>query len=113
MNLTHMCVVSDYSAVGHYRMIFPEMRARTVSINNSFIESSLYIGDPQIYSLLRTVKIQRPCTKPQFDFVEKFLKPLSDRYGFWIIMDVDDCLIYDDIPKYNIARETFNPEVGQ
>ena len=105
--LLHVAIVSDYSAVGHYRILFPEMRMRTVSKNMMFVESSLFIGDPGIYAMARTVKIQRPCSKSQFDFLEHFLKPMSDRYGFWIIMDVDDCLVYEDIPKYNIAKEFF------
>lgn len=77
----------------------------------AFIESSYYIGDPTLYSMARTVKIQRPCSETQFRFFREFLKPLSDRHGFWIIMDVDDCLVYEDIPKYNIARETYGNNV--
>ena len=105
--MLHITMVSDYSAVGHYRLLFPEMRMRTTSKNMMFIESSLYVGDPGIYAIARTVKIQRPCSPKQFDFLHNFLKPMSDRYGFWIIMDVDDCLVYEDIPKYNIAKEFY------
>ena len=105
--MLHIAIVSDYSAVGHYRLLFPEMRMRTTSRNMMFVESSLFIGDPGIYAVARTVKIQRPCSQKQFDFLHNFLKPLSDRYGFWIIMDIDDCLVYEDIPKYNIAKEFY------
>lgn len=108
--ITHLSVVSDYSAIGHYRILFPEMRARTVSSSMSFIDSSQYLGDRNLYSSVRTVKIQRPFHVAQYAFIKDFLKPLSDRLGFWIMMDVDDCLVYEDVPKYNIAREMLGKE---
>lgn len=106
--ITHVSIMSDYSAVGHYRMIFPEMRMRTVTSAMGFIESPLFIGDPRMYATARTVKLQRPCSDAQSDFLLKFLKPLSDRMGFWIVLDVDDCLCHEDIPQYNLAREFFS-----
>ena len=109
----HMSVVSDYSAVGHYRIIFPEMRMRTITSSMSFMESSVYVGDPNAYRTVRTVKIQRPCTDAQYGFLERFLKPLSDRLGFWIVMDVDDCLCHDDIPPYNVAKSAITEQATE
>ena len=31
-------------------------------------------------------------------------------FGFSICYEIDDVLVYDEIPKYNIAKEAFNPE---
>lgn len=30
--------------------------------------------------------------------------------GIWLVYEIDDVLLYDEIPKYNLAREAFNPE---
>lgn len=42
--------------------------------------------------------------------MKEFLKPLSEKIGFTICYEIDDVLVYKEIPKYNIAKETFNPE---
>ena len=109
--LVHLLNPSDYSAVGMYRLIFPSICAKTTNHNLKFIESSYYIGDMNFYKVCRTVKFQRPYSKPQFNFFNKIVKPCSEMYGFWTIMDIDDCLVYDDIPNYNLAKDVFKGEI--
>jgi len=111
--LTHLVVPSDYSAVGMYRMIFPTIYAKTNNRGMKFIESVCYIPDPNFYKICRTVKFQRLYTPQQHQFFNTVIKPSSDMYGFWTIMDVDDCLVHDDIPKYNIAKKYFTKEIAQ
>ena len=47
--------------------------------------------------------------KAHAEIVTKFLKPLCDQLGIWLVYEIDDVLLYDEIPKYNLAREAFNP----
>lgn len=60
--------------------------------------------------LIRCIRIQRWFTPGHADIVVNFLKPLCDRLGIWLVYEIDDVLMYDEIPKYNLAREHFNPE---
>lgn len=60
--------------------------------------------------IIRCIRIQRWFVKAHAEIVTKFLKPLCDQLGIWLVYEIDDVLIYDDIPKYNLAREAFNPE---
>jgi hypothetical protein len=92
-------------------MITPKMRAQNVYDDLRFIESQSYIADPNLYKMLRTVKFQRPVSDVARNFFFQFMKPQADLHGIWLIMDVDDCLCYDDIPNYNIAKESFGGNV--
>lgn len=59
---------------------------------------------------IKLVRIQRWFGHEKYRFLSEFLKPLSEKIGFTICYEIDDVLVYDDIPKYNIAKETFHPD---
>lgn len=67
-----------------------------------------YIADPKFYQGLRLVKLQRQVNDAQTHFFLKFLKPLSDAYGFTMVYEVDDCIDFDSIPPYNAAKTAFD-----
>lgn len=76
-------------------------------------DTELLIPDGRYYQMgngCRLVRIQRWFGYDKLKYLREFLKPLSERIGFYICYEIDDVLAYDYIPKYNIARETFNPE---
>ena len=58
---------------------------------------------------VKLVRIQRWFGWDKLKFLKEFLKPLSEKIGFSICYEIDDVLVYNEIPKYNIAKETFNP----
>jgi hypothetical protein len=58
---------------------------------------------------VRLVRIARWYGEQKLKIIRDFLKPLSERIGFHLCYEVDDVLLYDEIPKYNIAREAFHP----
>lgn len=68
------------------------------------------IADPRFYYDIRCVRIQRQVSDQQYQFFTKFLKPLSESLGFWIIYEVDDVIKYEDIPAYNLGRHAFQSE---
>jgi hypothetical protein len=39
------------------------------------------------------------------------LKPASEDFGVWLIYDIDDVIIRDDIPLYNLARDSYTDEM--
>ena len=62
---------------------------------------------PQFYRDIRLVRVQRQVGSEQCAYVLNFLKPLSERIGYWLAYEIDDVIGMDDIPKYNYAWERF------
>lgn len=63
--------------------------------------------DPRVYMAdggVRMVRLQRWYGADKAKFMREFLKPLSKKLGFWLVYEIDDVLVYDEIPKYNLAR---------
>lgn len=41
--------------------------------------------------------------------MQKFLRPLANQMGFWLVYEIDDATFGDDIPKYNKGQAAFAP----
>jgi hypothetical protein len=95
---------------------WPANLAQTIIGTNhqyKFTESEALFCDTSIYRQfggVHLVRIQRWFGHERLEFLKKFLKPLSEQLGFTIAYEIDDVLVYDDIPNYNIAKAAFNPE---
>lgn len=99
---------ADVGGCGHYRMKFPSWSLQTIRRDVRFIESMKLIVDPNFYRDLRVVRLQRQVNDAQCDFFLKFLAPLSQSIGFWLIYELDDVIKYEDIPSYNHAKKAFS-----
>jgi hypothetical protein len=106
----------DKCACGWYRLGWPSNIIQTI-IGTEYhylsTDTELLIGDPNFYRQYggpRLVRIQRWFGYDKLTFLRDFLKPLSEALGFTIAYEVDDVLVYDDIPKYNIAKPAFHPD---
>jgi hypothetical protein len=53
------------------------------------------------------VRVQRQLSDIQCKFILRFLKPLSERFGFWLCYEIDDVVGRHDIPKYNSGWSAF------
>ena len=106
----------DNCGCGFYRMHFPAMTLKTMmggQFRFKFVESEMPILDYRYYAsigLIRCIRIQRWFTKQHAEIVKSFLKPLCDRIGIWLVYEIDDVLLYDEIPKYNLAKEHYSQE---
>jgi hypothetical protein len=93
-------------------MYWPSWYARTIRKDIRTIESTKLIPIPNFYKDLRLVKVQRQISDEQCSYILNFLKPLSDRIGFWLSYEIDDVIGMDDIPKYNSGWEAYqNPQL--
>jgi hypothetical protein len=92
---------------GHYRMKFPAMCAQTMRRDIRIVESTKMIPLPEFYRDIRMVRVQRQVSDVQCEFLLKFLKPLSLKYGFWLCYEIDDVIGPDDIPMYNMGRDSY------
>jgi hypothetical protein len=56
------------------------------------------------------VRLQRQVSDAQCNYFLKFLKPLSEQFGFWLVYEIDDVITYDEIPPYNMGKKAYNNE---
>lgn len=106
----------DNFGCGFYRMLAPALSMQTVMgcpYSFRITDCLNHILDPRFYlndNGVRVVRIQRWYGPQKAKIVKQFLKPLSQKLGFWLIYEIDDVLFYDQIPNYNIARPHYAPQ---
>lgn len=95
-------------------MLFPKMALQTgmMSKHVRFIESTKFIVDSKFFNNVRTVRLQRQVTEEQTAYFSKFLKVCADALGFWLIYEIDDVVIHDDMPDYNLAKTSYPTSFG-
>ena len=106
----------DDCACGFYRMHFPANCLKTILGGNykfNFLESENPILDHRFYQhhQPRVIRIQRWFLPGHAQIVKQFLKPMCDQMGIWLVYEIDDVLLFDEIPKYNLARKHFDPAI--
>ena len=99
--------IADTGGCSFYRMRTPLWTLQTFDRKISIIEANKFIPIPEFYKDIKMVRLQRQISAAQCEYFIKFLKPLSNRYGFWINYEVDDVVGKDDIPKYNSGWEAY------
>ena len=100
--------LADTGGCGFYRMIFSKMALQTATKSIRVVESTKLIGDPRFFQDIRMVRVQRQVNDAQCQYFLKFLKPLSEQFGFWLVYEIDDVITYEDIPKYNMGRKAYD-----
>ena len=104
--------IADQSGCGFWRVFWPsdQLNARMKSVVMSICQM---VADERFFHSIKTVRIQRQATPPQLQYV-KFLKQLSQKFGFQLVYEIDDVMFYEDIPEYNHFKPGFsNPEVRE
>jgi len=100
---------ADQGGCAAYRMLFPQLVLQSREKNRyRFTSTQRYIVDQNFYKNLNIIRLQRQCADFQVRFLKDFLRPLSNAYGFWTMYEIDDLIIYDELPMYNNAREAFS-----
>lgn len=107
----HYIIVVTVCGCGWYRELFPAMMLQTLlnsDVQFRITDTLSIIADSNFYKLadggVKLIRLQRWYGKEKAAFVKNFLKPLADQLGIWLIYEIDDLLIYDEIPAYNLAK---------
>lgn len=104
---TNLLHPADRGGCCHYRCTFPAWYIQTKRPDIRIIESTKFIPILDFYRDIRSVRIQRQISDDQCSYILNFLKPVSNRFGFWLIYEIDDVIGMDDIPKYNSGWEAY------
>lgn len=109
---TNSLFPSDVSGCGYYRMIFPKMGIQSSKFQGkiNFVESMRFITDSNFFKDIRSVRLQRQVTDYQVNYFKNFLKVCSDKFGFWLMYEIDDVVLHDDMPDYNYAKAKYPVE---
>jgi O-antigen biosynthesis protein len=100
---------ADYSGCGYWRMLWPE-QILTAYHKMVIHGSTVMCFDEGWYRDVKAIRVQRQATPGQLKFV-KFLKDLSQKYGFRLIYEIDDIIFKEDIPDYNKFKAAFTDPV--
>jgi len=107
MNKTNLLQRSDNVGCNFYRMFTPSQRAATMAKNIYNIDTPVYIFNEPVYKLLNMIMFRPSNLVEQVKTVKSFFAPLREKYGYWLIYNIDDIIVYDDIPPYNQARKAY------
>lgn len=114
-NFRNIVYLSDTSGTGFWRHIQQILSLNCINtntnINNTYTQFPIL--DKNYYTGITSVSIQRWTSKEQSDLVEKFLKPLCDINGAYLLYHIDDDMYAKHIPLFNKGRAGFESEVVQ
>jgi glycosyltransferase involved in cell wall biosynthesis len=103
---------ADSSGCNFYRMLAPRLAVQSMASNLNFTETSRFIADPNWFNDVNLCHLQRQVSDVQAEYYTKFIVPLSQQNGMWVVYNIDDAIGMDDIPKYNSAWEAYqNPQL--
>ena len=106
----------DNFGCGFYRMMCPGLSVQTIigsQYNICVTDAMSQICDPRFFMArggTKIVRMQRWYGEQKARYFRQFLKPLQKKLGFWLIYQIDDVLLYDQIPDYNIAKPHYHPD---
>ena len=104
--------LADRQGCGQWRIGWPEHHINMSNMGESTSITKM-VFDKGWYRDIKTVKLQRQASTPQKEFFQ-FLKSIQEEMGFKIIYEVDDVVFYEEIPDYNVYKESFaNDEIRQ
>ncbi len=108
---------ADSMGCGWYRELFPAMLLQTLYNNDrefKITDTLSIIADPNFFRLAeggtKMIRLQRWTGFDKLKIMKEFLRPLADQIGMWLIYEIDDLLIYNEIPDYNMAKPYFKFE---
>lgn len=101
--------LADSNGTGFYRALQPVNQIWSLGPSTGINNSILFrpVGDAEYYKNLNSLMIQRWIHDPQIDMMKRFLYPVSHRFNFWTIYNIDDAMGDNDIPRYNRGRRAF------
>jgi hypothetical protein len=100
--------MGDQGGCGWWRMQLPELIINYSKLGNLMGLNKL-IPDPNFYTDVKSVRLQRQATPEHLKFM-KHLKEISSKNRMKLIYEIDDVILRDDIPDFNVAKDAYKDE---
>jgi hypothetical protein len=95
-----------------WRIGWPELHVNMNSLGESASLTKMILHK-EWYRDVDVIKLQRQASSNQKEFIS-FLKSIQGECGFKLMYEVDDVVFHEEIPDFNIYKETFaNDEIRQ
>lgn len=99
---------ADTTGCNWYRNLAPQLTMEQCIGGVTFNTCRKFVIDKDFFRFVNVNIIQRQVTSYQRDYFLKFIMPMSQKFGSWIVYNVDDCIHKDDVPVYNKSHDTYN-----
>lgn len=101
--------LADYSGCGLWRMLWPE---HLLNVHHKALvqSSSVMITNPEFYTNVKVIRIQRQATKNQLQFIKFLKEQIQPKFGCRIVYEIDDIIFREDIPDYNKFKFAFESD---
>lgn len=105
-NVQYINFLADRLGCGMWRIGWPEHHINNSGLADSTsLQKMVFVED--FYHGVKAVKIQRQASDYQKHFAQ-WLKSIQPKFGFKLIYEIDDVPFREDIPDYNVGKESFD-----
>lgn len=94
----------DSGGCSYYRILFVS-QLLTQRYKNVIVSDARLLFNSN-FPILASFRLQRACSTNDFEWFRELLK-LKKQLGFPVLYEIDDILIPEDVPEYNIYRNIF------
>lgn len=110
MAYTNLLYCSDRTGTGVWRLLMPHLALSYDREIDTTVISNRIILDQNYYQHMNMIMFQRVVSDQSKAIFQQVLIPAAQRFGIWLIANIDDCLHPDEIPTYNMGRKAYlNP----
>ena len=97
----------DVGGCSYYRILFTSQLLSQIYGQALFCDARILFNYKEIFPLLSSFRLQRACTIRDLKWFRDILLPAKNKYHFPAVYEIDDILVYEDIPVYNCYRDIF------
>lgn len=101
-------LASDHGGCGFYRNRFVAEEISQQHQNCFFLNSdNLLLFSENIFRSISSIRLFRICSHSVLPWFRKVLLPAKEKYHFKILFEIDDILLGELMPEYNLWRKNF------
>ena len=95
----------DFGGCGWWRLQLPELHINYSKLGSIHGMTKL-IPDENFYNDIKSVRLQRQASPEHLAFMTH-LRKIADKRNIKLIYEIDDVILRDDIPDFNVAKEAY------
>ena len=97
----------DVGGCSYYPILFISQLLAQAHNNLIFCDTRLLFLNRAIIPSLASFRLQRACALRDLKWFREVILPAKEKHHFPVTYEIDDILVYEDIPVYNCYRDIF------